>query len=77
MIISKPVNLVLQLSNCVAVERKIKVHKRAEYSHLLMRGCVDGHALATMCQDSSVLLFMVRHSSRGLKDVGPYDPSPF
>jgi hypothetical protein len=63
--------LVLQLSIHVAEERKVKVQERAEDSHLLMRGCIDGCALATIWQDGSVLLFGVRHSSKGMKDVGP------
>jgi hypothetical protein len=33
--------------------------------------CDDGCALATMWQDDYVFLFRVRHSSKGLKDVGP------
>jgi hypothetical protein len=55
----------------VAGERKIKFQERAEDSHLLVLGCVDGRALATIWQDGSVFLFRVRHSSKGLEDVGP------
>jgi hypothetical protein len=61
----------LQLSRHVAGERNIKVQERAEDSYLLMLGCFDGHALATIWQVSSVFLFRVRHSSKCPKDVGP------
>jgi hypothetical protein len=54
----------------MAEERKVKVQKRAEDSHILMRGSVDGRALATIWHDGSALLFRFRHSSKGLKDVG-------
>ena len=55
----------------MAEDRNVKVQERAKDSHLMMRGCVDGHALATIWQDGSVLLFRVRHSSKCMKDVGP------
>jgi hypothetical protein len=32
--------------------------------------CIDGCALATMWQDGYIFLFRVRHSGKGLKDVG-------
>jgi hypothetical protein len=51
--------------------KKSKGSREAEDSHLLMQGCVDGHALATIWQDGNVLLFKVRHSSKGLQYVGP------
>jgi hypothetical protein len=61
----------LQLAIHVAEERKVKVQKRAKDSHLMMCGCVDGPAPASIWHDGSVLLFRVRHSSKDLQYVGP------